>query len=417
MRGSERYEARPEKTRETPPEALWIRYADIRARGEEDSDLDPEDFRQLIECEMMLSLQENPPIQGIFDPEQELEKVRKLPHGEKVVALELFKDTLVRQRHAYMQCRLFVERTITYDPDTSPEQLMKIGDFFAEQYGFSDLAKDVVRDLIEEYGLRHKKTREFREKHPDDVDIIKELSGVQVEPGTAVVSEGPLSIDIVADRATANRLYARNDRGGGSGRAFLGFQGIDEKNEMYFTVAASDAEDPDNVRTHEQEHVKNKVLRGFFDLDDGQIDAWRNLRVRIRNETDPEVRAALRTEELRIVRDEALDKAKDELTAMFKDGKSSYFYRFAAKDGSSYDYLKDERDRYYQDTDYAEPAHEILVGEYEYIIENAISAFKELRRTGNLTVGAAIAFLTDVPLDQWPSTARHLSENVYKYAR
>lgn len=403
-----------ENLRELPSEQ-WTRYAELRAKGP-DNELAPQDFRKVIECEMALSTVDNPGINGIFDPEIELKEIRSLAHDKKEAALETFKDKLVRQRRAFMQCRLFIERTIQYDRDTDSEQLKDIGDFFADRYGFSGFSRGLVHDLIYAYEEQHKMTRAFRAKYSDDGELIKELSGVSVNTGTVQISEGPLSIDILTDRPTAERLYPVNGTAGGMSKQFRGFQTSNLKG-IHYTVVVNGGPRRDVTHIHEQEHVKNKVLRDFFDLDDPENTTVPNIRTRINNEIDPEVRSELRKEELRIIRDRVLDRTKDELTAMFKDGASAYFHRFYEKNGNPYDYLKGERDEYYKNPDYAELAHEILVEEYERVIKESILAFGELRKVGNHSTDEAIALLTDMPLDRWPSTVRHLSDYVYRHGQ
>ncbi|MBI5457943.1 hypothetical protein HY971_04455 [Candidatus Kaiserbacteria bacterium] len=414
-----RQKPRDERPRELSREP-WDRYAELRAKGE-DSELSPQDFRQVIECEMLLSTVDNPPFGEVFDAEVELKKITSLPHGKKETALEVFKDKLVRQRHAYAQCRSFIERAIQYDPDTKGAGLIQIGDFFANRYGFSDFAKGTLYDLIGEYADQHKAVKAFRLKYPDNATLVREVTGVPVNPADIRVTEGPLSIDIQTDRATAERLYSEDGKllidgtAQKMGSETQAFQARNPENNICFTVAVNNIADLENAYTHEQQHVRNQVFRKFFDLPKTLATNASIIQTRVRNEPDSVVRSGLRVEELRAVRDQALDEVKDELTAMLKDKKSQYFNRFYSKDGGPYDYLVSKRDEYYKDPDYAELAHEILVGEYDRIITDALKAFNDLRTAGKYDADKAVALLTDMPLDRWPSTVYHLNQHAYKY--
>jgi len=321
---------------------------------------------------------------------------------------------LVRQRKAFMQCRLFIERTIGHDPDVDTERLKDIGDFFADRYGFSDAARGTVHDIVYVYKERHQKTLAFREKYPDDSALIHELSRGTVTADNARISVGPVSIDIVVDRPTVEQLYLVTGKANESDKTLHGFLAYDKRNDMYYSAVARDVPAVDRVHTHEHEHAKNKVLREFFDLVNVHKRSVENIRVRIKNEIDPEVRSELREEELLMIRDRALDAAKDELTAMLKDAGSGDLRRFRGlydKTGGSYDYLKEARDRYYKDPDYAELAYELLVQEYNDIIEEAVLSFRELRELGGYSVDQSIALLSDMPLDGWPNTVKHLIDH------
>ncbi len=405
LRGKQRDE-RPRELSSEP----WDRYADLRTKGE-DSELSPETFRQVIDAEMALSTVDNPRFRGVFDADAELKSLRSLSYDKKKAALEIFKDKLVRQRKAFMQCRLFIERTIQHNPDADTERLKEIGDFFADRYGFSDEARGTVHDIVYEYEDKHKKTLAFREKYPDDTALIRELSRGTVTADNVEVSVGPVSIDIVADRPTAEQLRMITGKASDAAKTVYGFLAHDNRNDMYYSVVVRDVPHVDRVHVHEQEHAKNRVLSQFFDLVNTQKSSVENIRVRIRNEVDPEIRSELREEELLMIRDKALDAAKDELTAMLKDARSEDITRFDRlydKIGGSYDYLKTDREKYYNDPNYAELAHDILAVEYDQIIEESISAFRDLRELGGYSVDQSIALLTDMPLDEWPNTIKHL---------
>jgi len=407
---------RPKSQDERPREFSsepWNRYTELRAKGA-DENLSAEDFRHVIDCEMTLSVAANAPIRRVFDADAELKSLRSLPHDQKKAALDIFKDKLVRQRKAFMQCRLFIERTVQHDPDVDTERLKDIGDFFADRYGFSDVARGTVHDIVYEYKEKHEKTLAFREKYPDDTALIRELSHGTVTASDVEVSVGPVSIDIVADRPTAEQLRMVTGKASDTTKTVYGFLAHDNRNDVYYSVVVRDVPNVDRVHVHEQEHAKNRVLSEFFDLLTVQKYSVENIRVRISNEADAEVRSQLREEELLMVRDKALDAAKDELTAMLKDARSEDIARFERlydKTGGSYDYLKEKRDTYYKDPDYAELAHELFVQEYNNIIEEAILSFRELRALGGYSVDESLALLTDMPLDEWPNTTRHLLDH------
>lgn len=398
---------------------LRVHYADRR--------LAPAAFDELIECEMMFEVQDNPPIGEVFDPVIELHRlggpsgekgplglteIPRLPNEKRGVMLEVFKDKLGRQRQAYTQCRLLVERCIEYNPDVPRKTLAKIADFFGAQYGFPASASAAINELIDDYGHRHQKTHRIRQQMRNDDSLVYELTGVSVFGRPVSVREGPISIDILTDRATGEEMLRKN---GGDPTQMKTGGFMTERNGVFYTVTINDGKsgrvalNVGRIALHETEHAKNKMFRRKFDQDfSSLLTHASNLFVRIPTETDPAVRVALRTEELRAVRDDALANARDELLAMAKGGQS-YFDRFYAKDGNPYDYLQSFRTHYYADPDYAEIAHEILVGEYERVIADGVSALKGL--CAGRSANEVVALLTDMPLNRWPNVARRMIEH------
>ena len=61
--------------------------------------LSQEKFEKLLDYEFEQQLQDNPPIEGVFSPEEDLQTIRHMPRGkERQEALKDYKEKLVRQR-------------------------------------------------------------------------------------------------------------------------------------------------------------------------------------------------------------------------------------------------------------------------------------------------------------------------------
>ena len=389
----------------------WQRFVHLASH---EGELDEATFAEFIDTEMMFCMQDNPPLSGVFHPDKELAAIKTLPKDEKGIAIELFKDKLARQRHAYMQCRLLIERSIEHDPNVEPDRLKHIESFFGNNYGFAPEYRQVIAEAIEKYRNVHEKVHVVRARFPDDRQLVRELTGVDIEHGDMQLMEGPASIDILTTREVAERLY----RKGSTNEKIpemAGYQGSSEQYGIAFTVTRTDLLDISGTYAHEQEHVKNKLLRPFFDVFDPKL--LNGLRREMNGETDPRIRQQLIEEELCVYRDQALDRAKDEITAMLRDGTSNYFDSFFSKDGNAYDYLQKTRETFNTSPLYQRAVQKILIAEYENIIRVALVSLGEFEKTTGYSAEEQIAFLTDIPLERWPNTIRHLEEHFIRYGR
>ena len=174
----------------------------------------------------------------------------------------------------------------------------------------------------------------------------------------------------------------------------------------------------DNIRTDARE-ILNSGIKGFLRHKIGekilgferkfQDELWE----RYSSIKKPEEKAFLLREWMRLEREKALNRAKDEIfsrkiepenIAMTWGNDSSLF-----KPKGSYDFLADVRDwdKGKDDSLWQETAQRVLVDEYGQIIDNAINAFDQLRSSG-YSQSEVIAMLTDKRLAEWPKTARRL---------
>lgn len=398
--GAPRHESPQSQEREVD---LWGSYVSLRLKSEK-KDLSDEEFAKLLDDEIIILRQAHPPFDRVFDPEIELKNIKRLPKNERIGALEDFKEKSFLQRHAYMECRRMLERTISHNPDTNPTRLDYISNAFGYSYGFPARYRLQIHSILRDYFEERKKVLALQEKYPDSTELVHQVTSIWTGPETKV-TVGPASIDIVTDREHGELMYKKISPDTTSNR-FGGFKSESPLHHVMFTVSLTDSLDIEQVRTHEHEHVKNAILREYTDIDGSELGPM--LQKEINTETDPFRRQKLIEDSMTLTRDVALDRAKDEITAMLKDGASSYFHRFFSKDGNSYDYLHRHRAEFAEVPEWHAASNKILVNEYEGIITDALKAFKELREGGKYGTDDAIALLTDIPLQYWPATVRHL---------
>ena len=395
------------------------KYWDLKQK-EYSGRLNQEEFDQLLKFDFQEQIKSNPPIMGIFSPEEELARIKKLPKEQKREALAVFKDKLARQRDGLATCRVFIERSIEFNPDTPREKLMELVDKFSAQYGFNDYQREIIKKLIDGYFYNRKKALNFRQKFQDDYELVSELTGVKIDKSSYIrVAVGPMTIDIDTDAFNTGRLYEKSDkpiiafRYGGFAAQSTG------KNRIYYIVVNHDKEvrrlllDPTGelTRKHEYEHQKNRLFRAVLEQQLSPTDL-----TNYSLEQDPEIKKIILEDIFNKHRRFALELVKDEIAARSYNRDLSVLqanleWFFFSKEGP-YDYLANVRDWKLFKTDQLsqETAQRMLVQEYRAIIEKAIASFAKLIEKGGYSKQKAIALLTDKDLIDWPKTVRRLLE-------
>ena len=308
-------------------------------------------------------------------------------------------------------------------------------------------ARESARDLIDRYG-------------GDPIEIIKKISGVTLTESEAIgiaVDLGPMSVEITCPGSVANRLYEKishltvgKDE---SSKSFISHIPGEDGKRVYFIIYNANHTNfprefrPFNVWNHERQHVRYHINREIMGIQRRPIhpSAIRKMdysllnRLRrklfnrsigdpIRRDYEAELldqyhkwnpnkreKAFYISEYLRSKREDGLDKAKDEILALCRDGRSldptSDLWMIFFNRTPPYDYLKSLRES--EDMDrpiYQSVAQEILVDEYREIIERAIVSMNDLVKCG-LHREDVVAFLTFYPLSRWPKVAARYKSN------
>ncbi len=389
--------------------------------------LNPEEFDELLSFDFRTHLKENPPIGETFSPEEELTKLRRLPKEDKREALGVFKQRLATQRKAWGQCRRFIERRIEFNPDVPRDKLIDIvTNQFGEPYGFTEEQQQIAEQLIDGYYENRQKVLEIRQRQPDDTALIRELTGVNLDKSDDVhVAVGPMSLEIEANPFNCGRLYEKSDNPVINFK-YCGFasKGNIQGESIYYVVINTNRWvrwqelDPKakGTRTHEHEHQKNRLFQEVFEHQfDG--DAGKNHYWEYETEQDPEIKRVILEDYFRSKRAQALESAKDEITAYLSEGsldtvRMNLNKLFFKQDGAPYDYLAYLRDFESKKDDqlYQEVSERMLVQEYRTTIEKAVDALSRLMKKGEYSTQEAVALLTDKPLSDWSKTVNRLLE-------
>jgi hypothetical protein len=365
--------------------------------------IDEGQLQTLLELEFEQAKKDTPSIPEVFDPEAELGKLKTLPREQKREALTDFKSKLACQREAWATCRTFLRRKIEANHDVEKQDLMDWVTTFSDEYGFTDEQRQTAEEIIDDYYENRQRVKEIREQYPDDIELVNSIMGMGFDAGEKIaVSTGPMTIDISCDGFNSGRLYERNPDVTVKFK-HAGFTSVAYHDGQQIPYIVINTDMREVTVPHEYQHRENHLFAQRFDIK--QNESW-NLWHQYQDEQDPDTKRALLESCLRVERETALTKTKDELIAMKKDGDKYKYDIWFKQDDSPYDYLSEIRDR--EDSDlYKEYSQRLLVDEYRIIIENAVYAFDQLRK-GKYSTDQTIALLTDKPLNQWPKTVRRL---------
>ncbi len=364
-----------------------------------------EEFTQMLAYEFDIYSDITKEIEGKFSPEEEIREILKLPREEKKEALNLFKEKLIQQREAWANCRIFIERSILHNHDTSKEDLLQWVEKFGNRYGFTEKQKQTAEQIIDNYKKKRAEVIEFREMFPDDLNLIKELTGTELEDYSEIdISLGPASIDIKTNSVNTMEkiMQVKNINNNYCTDGFC----AKSKNypSIWFTVINNEHNaETEKANIHEQEHIKNIILQDIFtkNISNEKADYLEDL---AGQEKDPVIRQRLFESYYRYIREDGLNRAKNEIIAFNKERSSFLINPEMFLNDSEYNYfreiLKEETT-----VEQSIAKNNVLVKEYGNILQNALKAYDKLKEIG-YTNDEVIAILADKSLTQWPKTAR-----------
>ncbi|OGZ97297.1 MAG: hypothetical protein A3I44_00735 [Candidatus Sungbacteria bacterium RIFCSPLOWO2_02_FULL_51_17] len=373
----------------------------------------------------------HPPIQRVFSPENELAKIRRLPKNEQRAALITFKELLARQRTAWAACRVFIEKSIEANNGIPKKELLNLARRFGDQYGFTNEQRKTAERLIDGYYKYRYRALQMRRRFPDDKKLIKKILGMDPEEiGQVDITVGPMTIDLTVGGASMKKIYEKTGGAQVSGFQYGGFAWHTAgRNPIFYTVINQDQETRgafddltgEETRRHEHEHQKNELFRSVFKQEAQREGTWGALQLDLKflkyyDESDPDITKALFESYMRAEMTNALDSAKDEITATLTTmSVSALQYRlddlFFGEHGPC-DYLGPMREWGTKEKNgtYRDLVEKILVKEYRAIIEKAVASYGELIKTRAYTFQEATALLTDKPLPEWPKALQRFLE-------
>ena len=384
-------------------EPLEREVSEIRPQRCEREDEAFEEFDSLLNHDFENILLENPPLEGEFNPQEELQKIKKLSREERKEALSVFKNKLERQREAWANCRVFLERIIEFDNDAPENYLQQWLRRFGGDYGFTMEHYKLTNKIIDDYYRERKRLLEYVDRHGGDLhEAASNLTGINLNNKKKIgVDVGPVALNIEAKGRDYNKIKKEENLS----RNTLGFYKKDLSTGIGYNVIKSGRES-EATRTHEEEHAKNEILFHLLHTDYNFLVDRTFFEYDIEREKDEERKKEMFERYIKSFQREALLKAKNEITAYKKNGHDISSLMFF--DDSAYDYLEGVREKY-AGKEEEELVNTILIQEYKKILDDAIMAFNALERK-DYTTEQVIALLGDKRLEEWGKTARRVIE-------
>ncbi len=372
------------------------------------------------------------PIEGVFNPKEELIRIRQTPKSDRRQKLNEYKKKLANQIAGLAMVQTEVIQAIRKNPDSSPKELIEMARSLGAGFGMSKKQFYSAKKILQKYCIRRAKIRKARRRrYPDDKRIYRAAFGEN--PSSAVrVIESPFVLyfccanldDYVriyfsdAGPTYRNKNAEKMNKSGGVYKPQLvvfGAKGIvaaEKSNAGRFSRGVSP-----RVYKHEEQHAINalvgsKTPENFHEesIPYGPIEP---LTLKLKRFICSRCRMV-----------EA--QAHDELLAFFTcpSDEVDEVFRWltnTAAEGGSYDYLDEERKSllaYFDENGvcyYRQIAKEVVTkvlrDEYRELIRTGLNAFQQLLGLG-FSREEAIAILGHEPLRRWRKLANRLADTV-----
>ncbi len=367
----------------------------------------------------------------IFDPEEELSKIKEMPKEKRREKLREFKEKLAYQKEGLARTQEELIKTIRENPDiTWPELYGKALDLLVK-YGADTEGNQIkIDEILRGYYKKHWFIKKARERFPDDNNLFEAIFG-RPPQGRIEVIEGPVTLYFrchdIRDYAlisqqtfldyrdpTMTEIRATKREGGVSISTSLipNLRGtiIAERARGEFT------DNQKAIYIHEEQHA----IKRLFDE--------RPIKTMWKTTWPYEMDTSL-TKQFRIIREQMAElRVKDEILAYMKEGRRDpeeifKILTMSGQDGGLYDYLEDEKRELIalhsrnkspdEQKMITETVKQVFETEYHKLIKDGIDAFQDLIDNG-YTTAQTIALLNAEPLARWPKIVRRLTRKQSK---
>ncbi len=382
---------------------------------------------------------EPPMVPGeIFDPEKELDEIKKLPHDERKQAVEEFKEKLAYQKDGLAEAQVQLIELIRKNPDASLEELNNKALEIGFRYGFTENQQQIIQFILERCIEKHQQVRELRKSYPDDKELFTAVFDHEPK-GEVEVVEGPITLyfrlhdqdDFVLASMSHKKNGEVTEEEKNRAKKFKGFnlrtvimQHGGEKILLNGVICAENAGghefdiDRQLIFRHEEQHAIERIID-----DSKSINILGVLRAKDDEERQKKWRIFLQSHFWRF---EAY--AKDEILACWRGGHSNKeIYRRLSKqkeNGGGYDWLTvhgaEEKNYISKFPDSFQPEALKILEEvydrdnYNQTIKDGLNAYVRLVKYGGYSKEMAINLLSTEPLKKWPLVVKRMLENKNK---
>lgn len=375
----------------------------------------------------------------IFNPQQELQDLKKLTGSEKKESLILFKEKLLEQRRGLVHVHTAVIEAIRKNPNLTFEDIEYDLGYLKDKYRISDdVWRERVESVVREYQKKHRAVKEIRESHPDDRELFLTLFGA-FPKGNVEIIQGSVTLMVRChledyalinsgaflenQKVSSNDVHRARLSGGVSlsGALQEDLRGtiIVEK----FAVVPRWSRKSRAIYAHEEQHAIHRLFQQKLrnEMADSLLHKINRKEARGDLSVHEMLKITFETERLR-----AENSAADEILAYIRDQRfadilsvvsgtqySNIFYLLIKKEseGGLYDYFhgftlpKEPWFEEMSDEVKEEMRTQIFEKDYQKHLWLGLSAVRSLRGAG-YSIDDVIALLTYEPLAKWPKVVR-----------
>ncbi len=339
--------------------------------------------------------------------------------GKKREALNTTKEYLQAMEKAKTECVAIIERLVEHNYDVDPKLLETMVKEFHMLFSLEDSFKGSTLEAIDIYKKRRAEVKKARLDHPNNRQLASLVTGYEFPRLSPIQIEvGPLSIDIITTPKVAKKYWETIgfDLKKFTPGATATSGGRTDSIVQNYTVSASynDPELTQHHLRHERQHVLNtvhyKAGMGRHIVPEDILNEMLNPTPEIQG--DPEKMKSYINKVVypffRTHSDNPLDRTRDEILAMKKDGVSAYFGDFWKFDGNVYDHGAGIRTEYQRRFPiYIKQINDVFIDEYARIVKMGVQSFNDLLAV--YSRDEVISMLGDVPLRKWPKKVFRLT--------
>ncbi|TSC83212.1 MAG: Uncharacterized protein G01um101419_122 [Parcubacteria group bacterium Gr01-1014_19] len=384
----------------------------------------------------------------VFNPKKEIKKIKEAPKPERRKLVAEFKKELAEQKEGIADLQEEVIRMIRENPDIKTDELYPRIEEMGKEIKLGTLEKGIAKLLAEKYTKKHEAIETFWNrfsKSPNrDSDMFKDLFGR--EPlGRIEILKGPMTLYIkcgnpkdyamlhqqtflIQREATPEEIGKSNLSGGASLPTsplpdLTGLINIENVQEM------PDPEKSKSTMLHEEQHAFYRLLTSSaLEFLPALIES--GVTSNDPGEATKQFQEMLKVD-LRALRVEAEDKARDEILATMKEPNANERKLFTnltemEADDGIYDYLVKAREtdipnlvKHWKkagllknvpdvDATVHESIRQFFFREYYDVLSKGIASFKALTDKLHFSKEKTVAFLEREPLAKWPKVVKRI---------
>lgn len=401
---------------------------DVSLRMQELQDKLPDSlFYPLIERDIKRLMVPTPPLNAEFNYFSALREVVKNSRGadktiklskeEKELHLAESRKLLARQIEGMASCRIILERILARDPDISEGRVVEYLERFTSAYGIPKEKNMEYRKIIHDFFGKKYEVGLIRAIFKNDSDLFRAIfPKSNVSPESFKISKSSFNLIFEGSLENINKIFnerMQNDsdkleQPGGSvgGFSTKAISPVTQRKIPLIFIPNNSWNDK-QVLVHETTHTINQTLLEFssnHDLVNKVLELIKNSYKYKNIEGFERIQREILFTVVQSLLQDSLERAKDEILAMKKDGNSSYFDILGVEE--NYIYSLDDLDKIKNELNSLNIPElssfiDTIKQRFFTQIKVSVEQFDTLMKDGGFSSDETVAILTTFPLTSW----------------